>query len=69
MNKVSSRPATSLQKGVVNVTDPKTEEFFKCVKPLIHGAKFYIAMDSGSHIEQNVYLNLDLRSIHIESAT
>lgn len=69
MNKVSSRPVASLHKGVVSVNDTKTEEFFKSVKPLIHGAKFYIAMDSGSHIEQNVYLNLDLRSLHIESAT
>ena len=25
-------------------------------------------MDSGSHVEQNVYLNLDLLTLHIESA-
>ena len=51
MNKVSSRPPASLQKATVTVNDTKTEEFFKSVKPLIHGAKFYIAMDSGSHVE------------------
>ena len=69
MNKVSSRPAAALDKAVVTVSDAKTEEFFKSVRPLIHGAKFYIAMDSGSHVEQNVYLNLDLLTLHIESAT
>ena len=65
MNKVSKRP--TVQKGVVNLNDPKEEEFFKSVKPLVHGGRFFIAMDSGTHVEQSVYLNLDLLSIHIDS--
>ena len=68
MNKISNRPALSLTKATVNINDPKEYEFFKSVKPLINGAKFYIAMDSGKHVEQNVYLNIDLLSLHIDSA-
>ena len=51
MNRVSSRPIASLYKGTINLNDPKEEEFFKSVRPLIQGAKFYIAMDSGTNIE------------------
>jgi len=51
MNKVSGRPANSLQKATVVLNDSRTEEFFKIIRPLINGAKFYIAMDSGSHVE------------------
>ena len=51
MNKVSSRPVASLHKAILSISDGKTEEFFKSVRPLIHGAKFYIAMDGGSHVE------------------
>ena len=67
MNRVSNRPVTSLQKGIVTINDEREEEFFKSVKPLLQGAKFVIAMDSGASVEQNVYLNLDLFSLHIES--
>ena len=68
MNKVSSLPSTALRKGVITLNSAKEEEFFKSIKPLIQGSKFFIAMDSGANVEQNVYLNLDLLSLHIESA-
>jgi len=68
MNKVSSRPVTALHKGIVSISDPREEEFFKNVKPLIQGSRFFIAMDSGASAGQSVYLNLDLLSLHIESA-
>ena len=67
MNKVSSLPQTALHKGLITLNSAKEEEFFKSVKPLIQGSKFFIAMDSGANVEQNVYLNLDLLSLHIES--
>ena len=68
MNKVSSLPSTALRKGLITLNSAKEEEFFKSVKPLIQGSKFFIAMDSGANVEQNLYLNLDLLSLHIESA-
>ena len=67
MNKVSNRPTISLQKGIATVNDERENEFFKSVKPLMQGATFLIAMDSGTCVEQNVYLNLDLLSLHIDS--
>ena len=68
MNKVSDRPIAAVPKGQVTVSDTKEDEFFKAVRPLINGAKFVVAMDSGTSVEQIVYLNLDLESLHIESA-
>ena len=67
MNRISGRPLTSLQKGLVSLSDNRAEEFFKSVRPLICGSKFLIVMDSGTSLEQHVYLNLDLLSLHIES--
>jgi len=51
MNKASDRPAAAILRGTVTVGDSREDEFFKAVKPLIHGAKFVVAMDSGSSVQ------------------
>ena len=65
MNRVADRPTAAIQRGIVTVSDSKEDDFFKAVKPLINGAKFVVAMDSGQSTSQIVYLNLDLESLHI----
>ena len=66
MNRNSKKQVNSLCKGTVNVVDQKDEVFFETVKPLISGNTFSVEMNSGSHIEQNVYLDIDLQGLHIE---
>ena len=60
MNKSSKKPINSLCKGIACPMDQKDEVFFETVKPLISGNTFLIEMNSGSHVEQNVYLDIDL---------
>ena len=67
LNKASGKPQASLLKGVVTLNSQKDEDVFKTLQSMIQGCIFLIEMDSGQFVEQNVFLDFRLLSLHIES--
>ena len=66
MNKSSHKPKAAHRKGIATPVEQRDEVFFQTIKPLVHGSAFLVEMSSGTHVEQNAYLDLDLLELHIE---
>ena len=67
MNKALKRPQNDFRKGVAVVIDTKDEQFFNIVKPLIEGSSLHVEMSSGTLVQQEVYVNLNLLELMIEN--